>query len=57
MNFPARDPQFWVTTAVFVAAAWWLVRGVWPRRGGSKGRRPGRRVALTIEGRAAKKGR
>ncbi len=57
MSFPFRDWQFWATTAVFVAAAAWLLREVLPvpvlrrfRRGKKK-----RRVNLTIEGRTPEK--
>lgn len=30
MPFPWHDWQFWVVTALFVAAAWYLLRGIIP---------------------------
>ncbi len=58
MSFPIHDWQFWVTTAIFVAAAAWLLRGVLPipfltrhyRR-----TRTERRATLTIGGKTPSK--
>jgi hypothetical protein len=57
MSFPFHDWQFWATTAVFLAAAAWLLREVLPvpvlRR--FRRNRKKRRVNLTIEGRTPEK--
>lgn len=58
MSFPWRDWQFWATTAAFILAAAWLLRGILPipilsaRR---KRARTRRRVRLTIGGRPPEK--
>ncbi|MCC6660321.1 MAG: hypothetical protein IT437_05495 [Phycisphaerales bacterium] len=51
-SFPFDDWQFWVVTAVALAAGAWLLRGLRP---GRKRRRTRRRVSLTIGGRTPEK--
>lgn len=53
MSFPVHDWQFWVATALALAAVLWMVRSLlrltpWGRR---KARERGRRAELTIGGR------
>jgi hypothetical protein len=48
MTLPIRDPQFWIVTAIALAAALWLFRGFLP---GRKKRQSQRRATLTIGGR------
>lgn len=49
--FPFTDWQFWVTTAVFLVAAAWLLREVLPiPLIGKRRRRRGQRVNLTVRG-------
>jgi uncharacterized membrane protein YwzB len=50
-SFPIHDWQFWVATLVFLAAAWWLLKGILPipflkRRREAKRRT--KRVHITI---------
>lgn len=57
-SFPYRDWQFWLATAVFIAAAGWLLRGVLPvpilsRR--HKRRKGQTRATLTVGGKVVKK--
>lgn len=50
---PVGDPQFWVATAIFGYAVWWLLRG--PLAGVAGKRRPrGKGVKLTVKGRPVK---
>lgn len=56
--FPIHDWQFWVVTAIALAAAVWLLKGFIPvpwlsRR--LKARKQTKSVALTIEGKAREK--
>jgi hypothetical protein len=53
MTFPLHDWQFWVATALALAAAWWLLKGVIPRK---TRKTKGRKATLTIEGRPPSKG-
>lgn len=46
--FPVHDWQFWVVTALFLAAVAWLARGIIPRLKGRKG--ASRRATLTVGG-------
>ena len=57
MRLPLGDWQFWLVTAIFLAAAAYLLRGVLPipvlsRR--HKSRRRQRKVTLTIRGRSVR---
>jgi hypothetical protein len=57
MSIPINDWQFWATTAVFVLALGWLLRGVLPipflsERHKRKKRQT--RVSLTVGGKVAK---
>ena len=51
MSFPIHDWQFWVATAIALAAAGWLLYAVapWGRR--RRSRRAGTRARLTVGGR------
>lgn len=54
---PVGDWQFWATTAVFLLAVAWLLRGVVPipiLSARQRRRRQQRRVTLTVGGRAQK---
>ncbi len=54
MSFPIHDWQFWVVTALALAAAAWLVRGLIRfALHTRKGKAPPKRATLTIEGRSA----
>lgn len=58
LSFPIRDPQFWIATAIFLAALAWLLKGIVPiplltKR--HKSRRGQTRATLTIGGKPAKK--
>lgn len=58
MNLPTGDWQFWVATAIFVAAVAWFLRGVLPIPWLSKRRKAARqskRVTLTVGGKPAGK--
>ena len=60
MDIPYRDWQFWATTAVFLLAVAWLLRGVLPipwlsKR--AKARRTRKNVSLTVGGKPAQKPR
>lgn len=48
MSLPIGDPQFWIVTAIALAAGLWLLRGLLP---GRKQRRSQHRATLTIGGR------
>jgi len=50
MSFPIHDWQFWVVTALFVAAILWVARGILPGSASRRHRR-GRRTTLTLGGR------
>lgn len=57
MTLPLGDWQFWVTTALVVLAAAWILRGVVPvpilsRR--HRRKRSQRRVSITVGGRTVK---
>ena len=56
--FPVHDWQFWVVTALFLAAGAWLLKGVIPipwlsKR--AKRKKATRHVSLTIDGKAPDK--
>ncbi len=51
LSFPIADWQFWATTAVFLLAGLWLLRGVLPLPLLRRKKRGRKRVTLTIEGR------
>ncbi|QOJ00084.1 MAG: hypothetical protein HRU70_06115 [Phycisphaeraceae bacterium] len=48
--FPVHDWQFWVASAVALAAAYTVARMLLPASWLPARRKPGRRVTLTIEG-------
>ncbi len=48
MHFPWRDAQFWIVTAIFIAALLYLFRSVIPIPGRAKGARGERKATLTI---------
>ncbi len=54
LSFPWTDWQFWIVTAVFLAAVAWLFRGFLPVIGKRiKRRRTQKRVTLTVGGKPA----
>ena len=44
MWFPVTDWQFWVSTLIVGGAAWWLIKGFWPKKKNQT------KVTLTIKG-------
>lgn len=57
MSIPIHDWQFWATTAVFILAVAWLLRGVLPipiLSARHRQRKRQTRVTLTVGGKAAK---
>jgi hypothetical protein len=56
--FPIADWQFWVVTAVFLAAAAWLLKGILPVPWLSKrarAKKKTKRVSLTVGGKTPEK--
>lgn len=61
MDLPFHDWQFWVATAIALAALGFVIRPLWPSRSKRSGPCPGcptgaaaqrpKRTAITIEGR------
>ena len=59
MKLPVNTLDFWLVTALFLGAAWYLLRGLWPLSLLSGPRRQARRetrATLTVGGRVVDKG-
>jgi len=50
--FPVGDVQFWVVTAIGLAALAFLLRGLVPKRWKPRGRAGEKKATLTVEGKA-----